>query len=133
MSQFTNGICHEPKGQYYFYEGFTLMGEQECVLVWLNAGCVLHLQVADSIPAQVSGSQCVFCMCAGVIPHPLSLCSRIRSSFFPSEQPLLSLLSGNVRMDTATLPCPASLFHPPPFHPPLFIVIACSAIIFRVI
>lgn len=52
--------------------------EQECVFVWLNAGCVLHLQVADSIPAQVSGSQSVFCMCAVVVPHPPPLlCSLI--------------------------------------------------------
>lgn len=67
--------------------------EQECVFVWLNAGCVLHLQVADSIPAQVSGSQSVFCMCAVVVPHPPPLlCSLICPSFFPlSEQPLLFL------------------------------------------
>lgn len=34
--------------------------EQGCVFAWLNVGCVLHLQVADSLPAQVSGSQSVF-------------------------------------------------------------------------
>lgn len=60
--------------------------EQGCVFAWLNVGCVLHLQVADSLPAQVSGSQSVFCLRA-VIPHLHFLCPafsplRATSSFF---------------------------------------------------
>ena len=99
--------------------------------MWLNAGCVLHLQVADSIPAQVSGSQSVFCMCAVVVPHPPPLlCSLICSSFFPPQSNLFYSFSGNVSMDRATHPSPAPLFLPPP---PLFVLIACSALFLRVI
>lgn len=36
--------------------------------MWLNFGYVLRLQVADSIPAQVSGSQSVSCVFAVIHP-----------------------------------------------------------------
>lgn len=60
-----------------------------CVFVWLNAGCVLRLQVADSIPAQVSG----FPECLLYVSISPSLRSLMWSSFsLPlSEQALLSL------------------------------------------
>lgn len=76
------------------------------VLVWLNVECVLHLQVADSIPAQVSGLAVVV-----VHVHVLRL--------FPS---LLSRFCGNIGMDTTNLPLSTLSF---PHLPPLFIFNAC--------
>lgn len=61
---------------------------------------------------------------------PLSCAPLFVPSFFPSQSNLFYSFSGNVGMDRATLPSPAPLFLPPP---PLFILIACSALYFRVI
>lgn len=82
--------------------------EQECVFVWLNVGCVLHLQVADSIPAQVSGSQSVFCVC---------VCVLWLSPILPSFDPLFVPPSSSLRATSSfpsletlawiRLPCPA--------------------------
>lgn len=44
---------------------------------WLNFGYVLRLQVADSIPAQVSGSQSVSCVFAVLHPTLLSQTSSL--------------------------------------------------------
>lgn len=91
------------------------MGEVSAsVFVWLNIGCALRLQVADSIPAQVSGFQCLLYVCSGRSHYPQSII------FLP--------FSGNIGMDTATLLFP--LFSPP-FPLPLFILIACLALMSR--
>lgn len=96
--------------------------------MWLNVGCVLHLQVADSIPAQVSGSQSVLCVCVccgySSSSHPFLSLLPYSFLLFPlSEQPLLSSLWKRRH----------GYSNPPPFSSPLFILIACSALIFRVI
>lgn len=97
--------------------------------MWLNVGCVLHLQVADSIPAQVSDSQSVFCVCA--VPPPLPILSSFAPFFIPPpSSPLraISPFSGNVGMDTAT---PPPFFFPHLSPAPSLISIACTALIFR--
>lgn len=71
--------------------------------MWLNFGCVLRLQVADSIPAQVSGSQSVpyVCLCVCVC-----VCWDSSTLFLPlSEQLALPRNWKNVSMDSSpTLP-----------------------------
>lgn len=82
--------------------------------MWLNCGCVLRLQVADSIPAQVSGSQSVSCVCVCVLrPNP----PPPAPSFFPSQSYSLSLVTGKmsawIRQPRPSPYSPFSSFHLP--------------------